>query len=229
MPHYVSHETRDKIKQFLREKSKTNRPLTVEDVLKSIRSSVGKMLKRGFGYEDIAEALLEHEIRVSVEIIEAFYAPTEKGKKKSRKKPREQVPELELSVSKEQLEKIEARFQELAKSRKGLNLQELISELKEEIDSDLEAGWSYEYIARWLKDDFGIDIAPGTVKRYHQSKEKTVESDREPDNGETPAKGKAQGGSEESSKSSTPPPKQKRRLQEPSSKEQEKLAGEFNL
>ena len=148
---YVSHETRDKIKQFLREKSKTSRPLTVEDVLKSIRSNVNKMLKRGFGYEDIAEALLEHDISVSVEIIESFYAPTEKGKRKSRKKPREQVPELELSVSKEQLEKVEARFQELAKSRKGLNLQELISELKEEIDSDLKAGWSYEYIAPLAK------------------------------------------------------------------------------
>ncbi|NEP56586.1 MAG: hypothetical protein F6K31_06120, partial [Symploca sp. SIO2G7] len=51
--------------------------------------------------------------------------------------------------------------------------------------------------------------------------------DKEPDNGKTPAKSKVQG-SEKDGKSSTPA-STKKRLQEPSSKEQEKLAGEFNL
>lgn len=178
----VSLDTRNKIKAFLREKAKTQRPLTVEDVLKSIRSSVGRMLKRGYSYDDVAAALSEQNASVSAECIETFYAPTkaEKGKGKSKKKPREKLPELEQPVSKEQLETIVARFKELAKSRKGLNLQELVAELEEAIAEDLAAGWRYEDIADWIRDDFGIAIAPGTLKRYHTALKRPKSGEGEP-------------------------------------------------
>lgn len=179
----VSLDTRNKIKEFLREKARTQRPLTVEDVLKSIRSSVNRMLKRGYDYRDVVIAFSEYNVSVSVAVIETFYAPTkeEKGKGRPKKKLREKVPELEQPVSKEQLETIVARFQEMAKSRKGLNLQELVAELEEAIDEDVASGWRYEDIAHWIWEDFGIAIAPGTLKRYHTALKRHKSGEGEPE------------------------------------------------
>lgn len=164
--HLVSLDTCEKLQRFLKDRAKHKRPPSVEDILMGIRPSVNRMLKRGFDYQDIVSALSEHNVSVDVAIIETFYAPT---KRKSKSKPRRKILELQQPVSRDQLETVVARFAELAKGRKGLTLQELVAALSDAIAEDLEAGWRYEDIADWIQADFGIEIAPGTLKRYHSA------------------------------------------------------------
>lgn len=219
----VSLETRDQIQCFLRKKAQTPRPLTVEDVLKSIRRSVSRMFKRGFGYEDVVAALSEQNIDVSTEIIEAFYAPSkaEKGKGRARKKQPKKIPELKQPVAQEQLEAIAARFCQLAKGRKGLNLQELVAALEEAIDEDLAAGWRYEDIADWIREDFSIAIASGTLKRYHLNLKRSGTSEKKASPAPAPLE------DEKSVEGGEPSATKPQRLQERASTDE--LEKEFNL
>ncbi|NEQ31056.1 MAG: hypothetical protein F6K04_08635 [Leptolyngbya sp. SIO4C5] len=164
----VSRETSERIKQLLKQRARTPRPLTVADVLKSLRPSVSRMLKQGHGYRDVIEALAAQNIVVSLEVIEAFYQSQVSGKGKG-KRPAKSHPELEQVVTQVQLDAIAAALKELAKTRRGQNLRELVAELEEAIDEDLAAGWSYDHIADWLDKDFSLKIAPGSLRSYHQA------------------------------------------------------------
>ena len=214
----ISQETQEKIKQLLQQKAKTPRPLAAADALKKIRSFVSRMLKKGHSFEDVRTALAEQNLNLSFEVIKAFYTLPkggEKSKRKSRKHSNEKIPALAQPISQEQLEAIVAAFQQLAQTRKGRTLQELVSTLEQEIDEDLNAGWDYDDIVQWLEDDFNVKIAASTLKRYHKDtkrkKEQTLQKQTEQEDKEATT--------------ATPP----KRLQEPSSALKTTLAGEFNL
>ena len=168
----ITPEQRDQIKQYLKQKAQTRRPLQVADVLKQVRSSVQRMLKSGHTYEDIAQALQDHNLTVPVEVLQTYY-------RAKKKKQKTLAPELEQVVTQEQFDAIVAGFQTLAQTRKGCNLRELIAALEAEIDEDLQANWTFEHIVQWLQADFQITISPASLRSYYRAlkREKTVEGE----------------------------------------------------
>ncbi len=221
----VSSETQAKIKQLLQQKARTPRPLTVEDALKKIRPSVRKMLRKGHSLEDVNLALSEYNLNLPLAVIEAFYSPqkaAEKGNRKSQKRLSREIPALANSISRQQLDEIVTRFQQLAQTRKGKTLQELVASLVAEIDEDLQAGWNYEDIAQWLADDFNVKIAVSSLKRYHTDSKRKAKPVAQPSS--KPADEPKPAVSDQPAATKHP-----KRLQEPSAALKTTFAGEFNL
>lgn len=215
----ISLETRDRLKSYLADKARTRRPSIVEDALKAIRPSVKKILKRGYIYSDVVAELEKLDIAVTEAVVEAFYAPKPKGRNK--KKTPERFPELTQLVTQQQRDRAIVRFEELATTRKGLTLRELVVELAAAIDDDLQAGWQYEDIARWIRDDFSVQISSGTLKRYHGELKR-----QRPIATESAAKNSPKPQNSERTPTFAPTPKP---LPEPTAAERSTFAGEFNL
>ena len=221
----VSSETQAKIKQLLQQKAKTPCPLTVEDVLKKIRPSVRKMLRKGHSLEDVNSALTECNLNLPLAVIKTVYAPqkgAEKGNRKSQKRLSQELPALADPISQKQLDEIVTCFQQLAQTRKGKTLQELVASLVAEIDEDLQAGWDYEDIAQWLADDFNVKIAVSSLKRYHTDSKRKAKPVAQPSS-------KPAGEPKPAVSDQRPAAKHPRRLQEPSAALKTTFAGEFNL
>lgn len=162
--------------------AETPKPLTVRQLLVQNKTVLRSMLKNGHSCADVATVCTEHNVQVSNTTVKnIIIKPRKKNtvKEKENKAIKEQADAL-LPVSQEQASAIIAEWTRLSTVRKGLTKQALVIAMKPDIDTALEAGYSYDDIAGLMAHN-GVTIAVGSLKKYHrQSLKLNDEPDTEP-------------------------------------------------
>lgn len=119
------------------------KPPTVKKYLRDQRGLIRAVLKKGFGYEDIARGFQDLNISLDAKTLAAFYVTRKKAAKSQRKSETEEAASiLHQELTPEQVSQLTEKLEALKVKRNGLTYVEVIEWHFESITAALDNDWS---------------------------------------------------------------------------------------